>query len=314
MKKISIMVPCYNETENVIPMSEAVVSLFTDGGPLSSYDYELLFIDNCSTDGTREKLEDICSNNKNIKAIFNVTNFGQFNSPFHGMCQTTGDCTVTLCCDFQDPVELIPRFVEEWEKGHKIVSGIKKSSKEPGIIYLARTIYYKMIKGMSNVKMIEHFTGFGLYDKTFIALLRELDDPIPFIRGIVAEYGDGFNRIEVEYEQEKRRAGKSHNNFYTLYDAAMLSFTSYTKVGLRLATFFGAGISFISIMIGLVYLVLKLCFWDKFTAGYAPMMIGVFVLGGIQIFFIGLIGEYILNINTRIIKRPVVVEEKRINF
>ncbi len=314
MKKISIMVPCYNETENVIPMSEAVVSLFTDGGPLSSYDYELLFIDNCSTDGTREKLEDICSNNKNIKAIFNVTNFGQFNSPFHGMCQTTGDCTVTLCCDFQDPVELIPRFVEEWEKGHKIVSGIKKSSKEPGIIYLARTIYYKMIKGMSNVKMIEHFTGFGLYDKTFIALLRELDDPIPFIRGIVAEYGDGFNRVEVEYEQEKRRAGKSHNNFYTLYDAAMLSFTSYTKVGLRLATFFGAAISFISIMIGLVYLVLKLCFWDKFTAGYAPMMIGVFVLGGIQIFFIGLIGEYILNINTRIIKRPVVVEEKRINF
>ncbi|MBR3040959.1 MAG: glycosyltransferase [Lachnospiraceae bacterium] len=314
MKKISVMVPCYNETENVIPMSEAVVALFTEGGPLSAYDYELLFIDNCSTDGTREKLEDICSKNKKIKAIFNVTNFGQFNSPFHGMCQTTGDCTVTLCCDFQDPVELIPTFVAEWEKGHKIVSGVKSSSKEPGIIYLARTIYYKMIKGMSNVKMIEHFTGFGLYDKTFIALLKELDDPIPFIRGIVAEYGDGFNRIEIKYEQPKRRAGKTHNNFYTLYDAAMLSFTSYTKVGLRLATFFGAGISFISILIGLVYLVLKLIFWDKFSAGYAPLMIGVFVLGGIQIFFIGMIGEYILNINTRVIKRPVVVEEKRINF
>ena len=314
MKKISVMVPCYNETENVIPMSEAVVALFEEGGPLVAYDYELLFIDNCSTDGTREKLEDVCSKNKKIKAIFNVTNFGQFNSPFHGMCQTTGDCTVTLCCDFQDPVELIPVFVAEWEKGHKIVSGVKKSSKEPGIIYLARTIYYKMIKGMSNVKMIEHFTGFGLYDKTFIALLRELDDPIPFIRGIVAEYGDGFNRIEIPYEQPKRRAGKTHNNFYTLYDAAMLSFTSYTKVGLRLATFFGAGISFISILIGLVYLVLKLIFWDKFSAGYAPLMIGVFVLGGIQIFFIGMIGEYILNINTRVIKRPVVVEEKRINF
>lgn len=314
MKKISVMVPCYNETENVIPMSEAVVALFTEGGSLAAYDYELLFIDNCSTDGTREKLIDICSKNKKIKAIFNVTNFGQFNSPFHGMCQTTGDCTVTLCCDFQDPVELIPVFVAEWEKGHKIVSGVKKSSKEPGIIYLARTIYYKMIKGMSNVKMIEHFTGFGLYDKTFIAILRELDDPIPFIRGIVAEYGDGFNRIEIPYEQPKRRAGKTHNNFYTLYDAAMLSFTSYTKVGLRLATFFGAGISFVSILIGLVYLVLKLIFWDKFSAGYAPLMIGVFVLGGIQIFFIGMIGEYILNINTRVIKRPVVVEEKRINF
>ncbi len=314
MKKISVLIPCFNETENVIPMSEAVTALFENGGELSGYDYELVFIDNASTDGTRDKLIQICEANKKIKAIFNVTNFGQFNSPFYGICQTTGDCTVTLCCDFQDPVELVPTFVKEWEKGHKIVSGIKTSSKEPGIIYLARSIYYKMIRGMSSVKMIEHFTGFGLYDKTFVALLRELDDPIPFIRGIVAEYGDGFNRIEIPYEQPQRRAGKTHNNFYTLYDAAMLSFTSYTKVGLRLATFFGIGVSFISILIGIVYLVLKLVFWDKFSAGYAPIMIGVFVLGGIQLFFIGLIGEYILNINTRVIKRPIVVEEKRINF
>ena len=314
MKKISVLIPCFNETENVIPMSEAVTALFENGGELSGYDYELVFIDNASTDGTRDKLIQICEANKKIKAIFNVTNFGQFNSPFYGICQTTGDCTVTLCCDFQDPVELVPTFVKEWEKGHKIVSGIKTSSKEPGIIFLARSIYYKMIRGMSSVKMIEHFTGFGLYDKTFVALLRELDDPIPFIRGIVAEYGDGFNRIEIPYEQPQRRAGKTHNNFYTLYDAAMLSFTSYTKVGLRLATFFGIGVSFISILIGIVYLVLKLVFWDKFSAGYAPIMIGVFVLGGIQLFFIGLIGEYILNINTRVIKRPIVVEEKRINF
>lgn len=160
---------------------------------LPQYDYELLFIDNASTDGTREKLIKLCEENKKIKAIFNVTNFGQFNSPFHGMCQTTGDCTITMCCDFQNPVELIPKFVEKWEQGHKIVSGIKTSSKEPGIIYLLRSIYYKMIKKMSNVKMIEHFTGFGLYDKTFIALLKELNDPIPFVRGIVAEYGEGFN-------------------------------------------------------------------------------------------------------------------------
>ncbi len=313
-KKISIMIPCYNETENVIPMSEAVVALFENGGPLERYDYDVLFIDNASTDGTREKIEQICAGNKKIKAIFNVTNFGQFNSPFYGLCQTTGDCTVPICADFQDPVELVPRFVEEWEKGHKIVSGVKTSSKEPALIYLARTIYYKMIKSMSSVKMIEHFTGFGLYDKTFIALLRELDDPIPFIRGIVAEYGDGFNRIEVEYEQPKRRAGKTHNNFYTLYDAAMLSFTSYTKVGLRLATFVGFGCATLSILIGLVYLILKLIFWYSFSTGYAPIMIGVFTLGGIQLFFIGLIGEYILNINARVIHRPVVVEEKRINF
>ena len=175
MKKISLLVPCYNEIENVKPISEAIVALFDTGGALSYYDYELIFIDNASTDGTREKLTEICSLNKKIKAIFNVTNFGQFNSPFYGMCQTMGDCTVTLCCDFQDPVELIPVFVKEWEMGHKIVSGIKTSSKEPALIYLARTIYYKLIRGMSDVKMIEHFTGFGLYDKTFISLLKELD-------------------------------------------------------------------------------------------------------------------------------------------
>ncbi len=312
LKKISIMIPTFNETENVVQMADAVVDIITK--ELPQYDYEILFIDNASTDGTRDKIVKLCEGNKKIRAIFNVTNFGQFNSPFHGICETTGDCTIPICCDFQDPVELIPVFVHEWEKGHKIVSGVKTSSKENPLIYLARTIYYKMIKSMSSVKMIEHFTGFGLYDKTFVALLRELDDPIPFIRGIVAEYGDGFNRIEIEYEQPKRRAGKTHNNFYTLYDGAMLSFTSYTKVGLRLATFFGIGVSFVSILIGLVYLILKLCFWYSFSAGYAPIMIGVFVLGGIQIFFIGLIGEYILNINTRVIHRPVVVEEKRINF
>lgn len=306
------MIPCYNEVENVKPISCAVVNLMEKS--LSQYDYELLFIDNCSTDGTREKLEQICAENKKIKAIFNVTNFGQFNSPFYGLCQTTGDCTIGMCCDFQDPVGLIPRFVEEWEKGHKIVSGIKTSSKESGIIYFFRTVYYKMIKNMSSVKMIEHFTGFGLYDRTFIALLKELDDPIPFLRGIVAEYGAGFNMVEIEYEQEKRRAGKTHNNFYSLYDAAMLSFTSYTKVGLRLATFLGFACSVVSIVIAIVYTFMKLLNWESFTAGTAPLTIGVFIIGGVQLFFIGLIGEYILNINTRIIHRPVVVEEKRINF
>lgn len=312
MKKISILIPCYNEVENVGPMSFAVVNVLEEA--LSRYDYEIVFIDNCSTDGTREKLEEICAGNKKIKAIFNVTNFGQFNSPFYGMCQTTGDCTISLSCDFQDPVELIPRFVEEWEKGHKVVSGIKTSSKEPGLIYFLRTMYYKTIKNMSSVKMIEHFTGFGLYDKTFIALLRGLNDPLPFLRGIVAEYGAGFNMIEVEYEQAKRKAGKTHNNFYSLYDAAMLSFTSYTKVGLRLATLMGFIVGFISFCVAVVYLVLKLLYWDNFQAGYAPMIIGIFLLGSIQLFFIGFLGEYVLNINTRVIHRPIVVEEKRINF
>lgn len=312
MKKISILIPCYNEVDNVEPMSFAVENVLKEA--LSQYDYEILFIDNCSTDGTREKIEHICAENKKIKAIFNVTNFGQFNSPFHGMCQTSGDCTIVLCCDFQDPVELIPRFVEEWEKGHKVVSGIKTSSKEAGFVYFLRTMYYKVIKNMSTVKMIEHFTGFGLYDKTFITLLRELNDPIPFLRGIVAEYGSGFNMVEVEYEQAKRRAGKTHNNFYSLYDAAMLSFTSYTKVGLRLATLMGFVVGFISFLVAVVYLVMKLLYWDNFQAGYAPMIIGIFLLGSIQLFFIGFLGEYVLNINTRVIHRPIVIEEKRINF
>ncbi len=312
MKKISIMIPCYNEVENIEPISEAVVDVLEK--QLAQYDYEILFIDNASLDGTRDVIEKVCAKNKKIKAIFNVTNFGQFNSPFYGMCQTTGDCTITLCCDFQDPVELIPVFVKKWEEGHRIVSGIKSSSKESGVIYFLRTMYYKIIKSMSSVKMIEHFTGFGLYDKTFIALLKQLNDPIPFIRGIVAEYGAGFNMAEVEYEQPKRRAGKSHNNFYSLYDAAMLSFTSYTKVGLRLATFVGFVMGIVSMVIAIVYLILKLTHWNSFQAGYAPMIIGIFLLGSIQLFFIGFMGEYILNINTRVIHRPIVVEEKRINF
>lgn len=312
MKKISIMIPCYNEVENVEAISQAVLRIFEE--KLSQYDYEILFIDNASTDGTRAKIEILCSKNKKIKAIFNVTNFGQFNSPFYGMCQTTSDCTIALSCDFQDPPEMIPVFVREWEKGHKIVSGIKTSSKEPGLIYFLRTIYYKAIRNMSSVKMLEHFTGFGLYDKTFIALLKELDDPIPFLRGIVAEYGAGFNLTEIEYEQPKRRAGKTHNNFYSLYDAAMLSITSYTKVGLRLATFLGFACSAISIIGAIVYIIMKLLNWENFSAGMTPLIIGVFIIGGVQLFFIGLIGEYVLNINTRVIHRPIVVEEKRINF
>ena len=312
MKKISILIPCYNEIENVELMCKTVINVLNE--TLSEYDYEILFIDNCSQDGTRDIIEKICKENKKIKAIFNVTNFGQFNSPFYGLCQTTGDCTICLCCDFQDPVELIPTFVKEWENGHKIVSGIKTSSKENPVIYFLRSMYYKLIKNMSDTQMIEHFTGFGLYDKTFIDILRELDDPVPFLRGIVAEYGHGFNRKEIEYEQAKRRAGKTHNNFYTLYDAAMLSITSYTKVGLRLATILGFCSSGVSLVVALIYLVMKLLNWHSFQAGNAPLLIGVYVIGSLQLFFIGLLGEYILNINTRVIHRPLVVEEKRINF
>lgn len=310
MKKVSVLIPCYNEKENVVPMSEAIANLFeTD---CKQYDYELLFIDNDSTDGTRDLLRQICAKNSKVKAIFNAKNFGQFNSPYYGMMQTEGDCTILMSCDFQDPVEMIPKYVAEWENGYKIVIGIKSSSKESKIMYTLRSIYYKMIKKFSNVEQIEHFTGFGLYDKEFISVLRNLNDPTPFLRGIVAELG--FRRKEIEYEQPKRRAGKTHNNWYSLYDAAMLSFTSYTKIGLRLATFMGVGCGIVSAIIAIVYLILKLIYWDRFAAGMAPVLIGMFFLGSVQLFFIGFIGEYVLSINQRVMNRPLVVEEERINF
>jgi glycosyltransferase involved in cell wall biosynthesis len=310
MKKISVLVPCFNEVENVEPISEAIVKEITT--KLPQYDYELVFIDNFSIDGTREKLEEICQKNSKIKAIFNAKNFGQFNSPFYGMCQTTGDCTICMCADFQDPIDLIPRFVAEWEKGYKIVSAIKTQSEENHFVRLLRSCYYKLIKRMSSVEQIEHFTGTGLYDKSFIDVLRKLDDPTPFLRGIVAELGP--KRKDIPYTQAKRRAGHTHNNWYTLYDAAMLSFTSYTKVGLRVATIAGFIFAALSMLVALCYLIAKLIWWNSFPLGTAPMVIGIFFMGSIQLFFIGLLGEYVLNINTRIMKRPLVVEEKRINF
>ncbi len=310
MKKISILIPCYNEVENVVPMSKAVANIMA--AELSEYDYELVFIDNCSKDGTRDRLRDICKRNPKVKAILNSKNFGQFNSPYYGICQTDGDCTISMCADFQDPVEMLPQFVREWEKGYKIVCGIKATSKENKLLRSLRTLYYKMIKKFSDVEQIEHFTGFGLYDKSFINTLRELHDPTPFLRGIVAELGP--ERKEIPYEQQKRRAGKTHNNFYTLYDAAMLSFTSYTKIGLRVALIGGFILAACSILIALVYLVLKLLWWNTFSAGSAPVLLAVLVLGSFQLFFIGLVGEYIMSMNIRIMNRPLVVEEERINF
>lgn len=310
MKKISILIPCYNEQENVVPMSEAITNLFE--AELAQYDYELVFIDNDSKDNTRPLLREICAKNRHIKAIFNAKNFGQFNCPYYGILQTTGDCTISMVCDFQDPIELIPQYIREWENGYKIVIGIKKSSKENPIMYKLRGTYYKIIKKFSNVEQIEHFTGSGLYDREFVEVLRNLKDPTPFLRGIVAELG--YRRKEIPYEQPQRRAGKTHNSFYTLYDAAMLSFTSYTKIGLRLATFMGIGIGILSAVMGIAYLVMKLLYWERFVAGMAPMLIGIFFLGSIQLFFLGFMGEYILSINQRIMNRPLVIEEERLNF
>ncbi|MBP5156333.1 MAG: glycosyltransferase [Treponema sp.] len=310
MKKISILVPCYNEQDNVMPMGTALTQLMQE--KLPGYDYEIIFIDNDSTDGTRALLRQMCAKDKKIKAIFNARNFGQFNSPYYGLYQTEGDCTVMLCCDFQDPVDLIPSFVQKWEEGAKIVAGIKTESDENHLVRFLRTCYYKIIHRMSDVEQIEHFTGFGLYDKSFIKVLKDLKDPTPFLRGIVAELG--FRRVNVPYRQARRRAGKTHNNWYSLFDAAMLSFTSYTKVGLRFATIGGTLISIVSVGVAIFYTIYKFLHWKTFNAGMAPLIIGVFLFSGIQTFFIGFLGEYIMAINNRIMNRPLVIEEERINF
>ena len=310
MKTVSVVVPCYNEEENVEAMALAIKETFRNDLP--DYRYEIIFIDNDSADQTRNIIRRLCGEDKNIKGIFNAKNFGQFNSPYYAMLQSTGDCTILMAADFQDPVEMIPKYVLEWEYGYKIVIGIKSSSRENKLMYWLRGCYYKMIKKLSDVEQIEQFTGFGLYDRDFIQVLRDLDDPTPFLRGIVAELG--FRRKEISYQQPRRRAGKTSNNFYRLYDAAMLSITSYTKAGLRLATIFGSICSAVSILVAVVYLVMKLLYWDRFAAGMAPLLIGMCFLGSVQIFFIGMVGEYVLSINQRIMKRPLVVEEERLNF
>lgn len=308
--KISVLIPTYNEQENVEKLVEAIENEFEKSLP--QYDYEIVFIDNDSSDNTRSIIKDIARRDVCVKAIFNLRNFGQHNSPYYGMMQTTGDCTILMCADFQDPVEMIPQLVAEWEKGHSVVCAIKQTSKENCIMQLFRKTYYKLIKKMSDIDQIENFTGFGLYDKSFINIMRQLNDPMPFLRGVVAEYAP--KRKEIPYCQEKRKYGISKNNFYSLYDTAMLSFTSYTKVILRIATFLGAFVGGCSLIIGMVYLVLKILYWDRFVAGMAPIIIAMCFLGAAQLLFIGLLGEYVLSINNRMLNRPLVIELERVNF
>ena len=310
MKKISVVIPCYNERENVVPMSQTVVNILTS--ELSRYDYEIVFIDNDSDDGTRELLRQVCAGNHKIKAIFNAKNFGALNSPYHAILQTSGDCVILLCCDFQDPVEMLPEMVKAWEDGNRIVVMQKTHSEENRFMYFVRTCYYKLMKKFSDIRQIEHFTGFGLYDKSFVDVLRNLKDSVPFLRGIVAELG--YKVKIIPYTQAKRRAGKSHYNFMSYYDTAMISITAYTKFGLRAATFLGFITGTLSMFIALFYLIAKLLYWDTFAMGVAPIVTGMFFLGAVILIFLGLMGEYIISINHRLMNRPLVIEEERINF
>ena len=311
MKKISIVIPTYNEEKNVEEMVNAVVSFCEK--QLSSYDFEIIFIDNASVDNTRLLIRKLCTDNIKIKAIFNTRNFGPSNSPYYGLLQATGDCAILMACDFQEPISLIADFVKKWEEGYKIVIGKKTSSRESSLMWRIRSLYYYMIRKMSiNVEQISQFTGFALYDKECLDNFKKLKDPTPFLRGLVAEFG--FKRAEVYYSQPLRKAGKTSTSFFRLYDLAMLSFTSYTKIGLRIATFIGFFFSFFSLFVALFYFIYKLFNWNSFSLGMAPLVIGVFFMGGLQLFFLGLISEYIMSINTRIMNRPLVIEEERINF
>ena len=310
MKTITIVVPTYNEELNIQNIYERVNELFQT--QLKEYEMELLFIDNASKDSTRKLIEELTQTDKRVQAIFNATNFGFSKSSFYGLTQAEGDAAVLMYADMQDPPEVIPRMVEEWEKGHRIVVGIKSKSRESKIMYFVRSIYYKLLTKISETEHIEHFDGFGLYDASFVKELRKLNDPLPYLRGLVAEIG--YERAEVEYEQNKREKGKTSFNFMRYYDVAMLGLTSSSKAVLRMATFLGMGLSAICFLLAIVTLVLKLVDWNYFDVGTAAIIIGIFFVGGVQIFFLGFLGEYIANINIRTMQHPVVVEDRRINM
>lgn len=308
MKKISIVTPCYNEEENLEELYQRIGKVMEN----SNYDYEHILIDNASSDRSVEILRRLSTEDKRVKVILNTRNFGHIRSPYHGLLQGTGDAVIIMASDLQDPPERIPDFIRKWEEGYKVVIGVKTKSQEAGILYLARTTYYQILRGLSDVDLIEHYTGFGLYDQKIIQILREFNDPYPYFRGLIADIG--FPIASIDFIQPRRERGISKNNFYTLYDMAMLGMTGYTKIPLRLATMLGFFSAAISFLVGLVYLVYKLLFWQQFSLGSAPIIVGLFFMGSIQLFFLGIVGEYIGSIYTQVMKRPLVIEKERINF
>lgn len=310
MKKISIVTPCYNEEENVAELYRQVKAQFDR---LSDrYTYEHIFIDNASTDHTVDELKKLAEADKNVKVIMNAMNFGHIRSPFYGVCQAQGDAVLLMVADLQDPPETIPEFLRQWEEGHMVVVGIKNESKENPVMYAIRTFFYKFLKKVSETRQIENFTGFGLYDQTFVELMRRTNDPYPYMRGLVAEYGGDLG--QVFYTQPKRLHGKTHNGFYTLYDMAMLGFVNHSKLPLRASCFIGFVIGFFSVLVAFVYFILKLLYWDEFEFGLAPLIIGIFFMAGVQLFFLGIVGEYVGSILTQVRHRPLVIEKGRINF
>ncbi|MCX6996565.1 MAG: glycosyltransferase [Kiritimatiellaeota bacterium] len=308
-KLISIVTPCFNEEGNVEELARQIKDVM---GTLPDYDYEHIFADNASTDGTQALLRRLAAQDKRIKVILNVRNFGHVRSPYHAFLQARGDAVVVMVSDLQDPPSLLMDFIKQWESGFKIVLGQKTESAEPRLMYLLRTLYYRVVRRLSDVELLEHITGFGLYDRQVVEQFRKLDDQYPYVRGLISEFGYPVARIP--YLQANRKRGLTKNNFYSLYDVAMLGLTSHSKVPLRLATMLGFAMSVLSLLFGLIYFVYKLIFWSSFSVGIAPLVIGLFLFSSVQLFFLGVVGEYIGAIHRQVYKRPLVIERERINF
>ncbi len=309
MKLISIVTPCYNEEKNVAELYKEVKNIFAD---LKNYKYEHIFIDNASTDKTVNMLKGIAAVDINVKIIVNLKNFGHLKSPFYALLQASGEAVILVVADFQDPPVLIKDFIDKWERGYKVVVGIKSRSKENSLMFLARKMYYSLIQTISTSEQIKNFTGFGLYDRTVIEILRQYDERYPYFRGLISELG--FEIAKIEFTQPIRKKGRSNNNFYTLFDLAMLGIVNYSVLPLRVAIFIGLITGVVSFLIALFYLFYKIIFWSSFQVGIAPLVIGIFFFSAVQLFFIGIIGEYVGAVYMQIKKRPLVIEKERINF
>jgi len=309
MKTISIVTPCYNEQENVEELYRQVREVMTGVG---RYAYEHIFIDNSSLDNTVPILRRLAGADPNVKVIINARNVGHIRSPMHALLQARGDAVLLIVADLQDPTSLIPTFIAEWEAGCYMVLGIKRTSEENSLVFFLRRQYYRLAEKLSSIETFQNFTGFGLYDRKVIEFVRSFGDPYPYFRGMLAEIGLPFKKIY--YDQPKRKFGITKNNWYTLYDIGMLGIINHSRVPLRLATFAGFGGAAISFLIACIYLVLKLAFWNTFTFGLAPMLVGVFFIASIQLLFLGVMGEYVGAIYTQVQKRPYAVELDRINF
>lgn len=309
MKLISIVTPCYNEKENIDVLYTQIVDVMKN---LHDYEYEHILIDNASTDGTVSILRNLAASDKRVKVILNNRNFGHIRSPYYGLLQAHGDAVIMMASDLQDPPSLIPQFLQKWEEGYKVVLGVKIHSEETLFFYTLRTLYYRTLRALSEAPLVEHATGFGLYDHEVIKKLRTLGDPYPYFRGLIVELG--YERTIIAYDQPKRVRGLTKNNFYTLFDMAMLGMTNHSRVPLRLATMLGFAAAFFSFLVGMFYLIYKLLNWNSFSLGSAPVIIGLFFFGAIQLFFLGIVGEYIGAIYSQVLNRPLVVEKERINF